>query len=230
MQVRGAVGGGWCITVGMKRGEKAGIQLCMSEFGGGWGVGEDGGDEERAADGAHKRQLLGPVFTPTQLRLLPRYDGARNRGGGMANREVRRPLFHLMGRVGVRDAVNPREEKGAEHQHAHNVEMGRGMVCSRFVPWNRALRSEMVTVAEMRWLGWGEPRRAVCGEVNQRQQSVILTTASVVYCSEIIILINKIKTTLLTFDAWLLCCFGETWSGDVGRKRAGDETSIHVIQ
>ena len=32
-----------------------------------WRV-EDGGDEDRAADGTHKQQPLGPVFMPTQLR------------------------------------------------------------------------------------------------------------------------------------------------------------------
>ena len=31
-----------------------------------WQV-EDGGDEDHAADGTHKQQPLGPVFTPTQL-------------------------------------------------------------------------------------------------------------------------------------------------------------------
>ena len=55
-------------------------------------------------------------------------------GAVMANREVRRPLFRLMGRVGVGEAVNPREERGAEHRHARNVETGRGAVCGRFVP------------------------------------------------------------------------------------------------
>ena len=41
--------------------------------------------------------------------------------------------------------------------------------------------------------GWGEPRGAVCGEVNQRWWSVVLTTTSVVYCSEFIVLSNKIN-------------------------------------
>ena len=119
----------------MKRGgEKVGIQLCMSEFGGGRGVGEGGWNEDRAADGAHKPRLLEPMFMPTQLRLLPRCDGARNGGAVMVNREARQPLFRLMGRVGVGEAVNPREERGAEHWHACNVETGRGTVCGRFVP------------------------------------------------------------------------------------------------
>ena len=89
---------------------------------------------------------------PTQLRLLPRCDGARNRGGGavMANREARQPLFCLMGQVGVGEAVNPSEERGAGRRHAHNVETERGAVCSRSVARNRALRSDMVKVAEMR--------------------------------------------------------------------------------
>jgi hypothetical protein len=41
----------------------------------------------------------------------------------------------VMGQVGVGEAVNPREERGAEHCGACNVEMGRGMVCSCLVVW-----------------------------------------------------------------------------------------------
>ena len=51
----------------------------------------------------------------------------------MANREARHPLFRLMGRVGVGEAVNPREERGAGRWHARHVEMGRGVVCSHSV-------------------------------------------------------------------------------------------------
>ena len=54
-------------------------------------------------------------------------------GAVMANREARRPLFRLMGRVGVGEAVNPREERGAGHRHARNVETGRGAACGRSV-------------------------------------------------------------------------------------------------
>ena len=55
-------------------------------------------------------------------------------GGGavMANREARRPLFRLMGRIGVGE-VNPREERGAGRQHTRHAEMGRGVVCSCLV-------------------------------------------------------------------------------------------------
>ena len=60
-------------------------------------------------------------------------------------------------------------------------------------------------VNEVIW-GWGELRRAVCGEINQRWWSVILTAALVVYCSEFIILSNKMKkkNMLFTFDTWFL--------------------------
>jgi hypothetical protein len=44
-----------------------------------WWV-EDGEDEDQAVDCACKQQPLGPVFTPTQLRLLPCCDEAQNRG------------------------------------------------------------------------------------------------------------------------------------------------------
>ena len=41
-------------------------------------------------DGAHKQWLLGPVFMPTELCLLPCCDGAWNKGGGrvIVNREA----------------------------------------------------------------------------------------------------------------------------------------------
>ena len=48
----------------------------------------------------------------------------RTGGAVMANREARRPLFCLMGRVRVGEAVNPREERGAGRRHARHVEMG----------------------------------------------------------------------------------------------------------
>ena len=51
----------------------------------------------------------------------------------MANREAQRPLFSLMGRVGVGEAVNPREERGAGRRHVRNVETGRGAACGRSV-------------------------------------------------------------------------------------------------
>ena len=41
---------------------------------------EDGGDRDRAVDGTRKRWPPGPTFTPTRLRVLPRCDGAQNRG------------------------------------------------------------------------------------------------------------------------------------------------------
>ena len=76
----------------------------------------------------------------------------------------------------------------------------------------------------------GEGQEELCGKVNQRQWSVILTTTSVVYCSEFIILSNSInKTHYLPLDTWFLHCFGETWSSDVGQKWAGDETSICMM-
>jgi hypothetical protein len=54
------------------------------------------GDKDRAAGRGHKRRPLGPVFTFTWLRLLPRCDGARNRGGRvMAKREARQPWVHV---------------------------------------------------------------------------------------------------------------------------------------
>jgi hypothetical protein len=40
----------------------------------------------------------------------------------------------LVERVGVGEAVNPREERGAERWHARNVETGRGAVCGHSVP------------------------------------------------------------------------------------------------
>ena len=133
-------------------------------------------------------------------------------GGVMVNREVRRLPFCSMGRVGVGEAVNLREERGAEHQHAHNVEMGRGTVCGCFVPWNRGLRSEMVKVAEMRWLGGGESWeelwvvRLIRGSGQLYWPPPQLFTAVKSSYWSI-----KLKTMLLTFDAWFLRCFGETW-------------------
>ena len=47
-------------------------------------------------------------------------------GTAMVNREARRLLFRLMGRVGVGEAMNPREERGAGCRYAHHVEMGGG--------------------------------------------------------------------------------------------------------
>ena len=54
-------------------------------------------------------------------------------GAVMANRGARWPLFCLMGRVGVGEAVNPREEREAGRRHARNVETGRGAACGRSV-------------------------------------------------------------------------------------------------
>ena len=48
---------------------------------------EDGGDGDRAADGARKPQPPGPAFTPIRLPVPPRCDGARN-GGVVANGEA----------------------------------------------------------------------------------------------------------------------------------------------
>ena len=70
---------------------------------------------------------------PSCISCLAMMEPGTGGGGVMANREARRPLFRSMGRVGVGDAVNPREERGAEHRHARNVETGRGAVCGRFV-------------------------------------------------------------------------------------------------
>ena len=65
------------LALKLKGGRKQGYG-CVSKFGGGWGVGKDSGDEDWAADGAHKQQLLEPVFMPTQLHLLPCCDGVWN--------------------------------------------------------------------------------------------------------------------------------------------------------
>ena len=52
--------------------------------------------------------------------------------------------------------MNPREEREAGRRHARNVETERGAVCGRSVARNRALRSDMVKVAEMRRFRGGE--------------------------------------------------------------------------
>ena len=92
-------------------------------------------------------------------------------GGVMVNREVQWPLFHLMGRVGVGEAMNLREERGVS---AGMLAMWRqGGVQYMAVQWHEIM---LWGPRWSKWLwGWGELRRAVCGEVNQRQQSVICT-------------------------------------------------------
>ena len=114
-------------------GEKAGIQLCVSEFGGGRGFGEGGWDKDRAADGAHNDGYLSLCLCPPNCVSCLAVMELGTGGAVMANRGARRPLFCLMGRVGVGEAVNLREERGAGHRHARHVEMGRGVVCSHSV-------------------------------------------------------------------------------------------------
>jgi len=55
---------------------------------------KDSGDVDQAVDGTCKQWPPGPMFMPTQLCLLPRRNGAWNRGV-MVNREAQQPLFHV---------------------------------------------------------------------------------------------------------------------------------------
>ena len=103
-------------------------------------------------DGYLSHVYAHPTASPALLWWSPKWGGAV-----MANREAWWPLFCLMEWVGVGEAMNSREERGAGRWHARHMEMGRGVVCSRSVTWNRVLRSEMVKVAEM-----GESREDMC--------------------------------------------------------------------
>ena len=58
---------------------------------------EDSGDMNQAVDGARKRWPPGPTFTPTQPRLLPRCNGAWNRGSDGERRGAMTAFSHLMG-------------------------------------------------------------------------------------------------------------------------------------
>ena len=55
---------------------------------------EDGRDGDRAADGARKRRPPGPTFMPTRPRVLPRCNGAQNRGV-VVNGRAQWLLFHV---------------------------------------------------------------------------------------------------------------------------------------
>jgi len=92
------------------------------------------------------------------------------------------------------------------------VEMGRGVVCGLLVVWLfGAVRLHFEVQDGFRGVGLG---RALCAAVTWGWQSVVLTTASVDYCLEVIILGNRMKKkVLLTF----YCYFWETWSGEAGR-------------
>ena len=92
---------------------------------------KDSGDMNQAADGARKRWPPGPMFTPTQPCLLPRCNGAQNRGSDGEWRGMMTTFSHLMGQVGVGEAINLREEREggrAERWHARSGDReGHGM-------------------------------------------------------------------------------------------------------
>jgi len=172
---------------------------------------EDGGDMNRAVDGARKQQPPGPTFMPTQPHLLPHCNGARNRGSDGEWRGAMAAFSRLTGRVGVGEAE---KREGGEGQSASMlaVEMGTGVVCGLLVVWLfGAMRSRFEVQDGFAGVGLG---RALCAAVTRGWQSVILTAASVDYCLEVVILGNRMKKkVLLTF----YCCFWEIWSGEAGR-------------
>ena len=151
------------------------------------------------------------MFTPTQPRLLPCCNGARNRGSDGEWRGATAAFSHLTGRVGAGEAEK-RERGEGQSAGILAVETGRGMVCGLLVVWLfGAVRLRFEVQDGFGGVGLG---RALCAAVTQGRQSVVLTAASVDYCLEVVILGNRMKKkVLLTFYR----CFWEIWSGEAGR-------------